>query len=103
MLALVALEEDEYLILKVRGTHRYLQFMDQGGFARRGGDVDGSPNYYRDLARPMPLEDVAVMATLTLNHVHRASHPGELEQDARSTAGMSIRFPHLIIRRRAEA
>ena len=77
-----------------------MQFMDQGGFGMR---VESVSDYYLDLARPMPLEDMAVLATLTLNHVHRASHPGELVYDARSTAGMSIRFPHLIIRRRAEA
>ena len=32
----------------------------------------------------------------------RAGHPGRLEYDARSIEGTSIRFPHLLIRRRAE-
>ena len=140
-MALAALEEDEHLLLQVKGTHRYVQFMDQGGYGMRAETVsdyylpegehlgeadyrylmklgwhaptlvpgtsvegaDGSPNYYLDLARPLPLEDVAVMAVLTLIHVHRASHPGELEYEARSSGGMSIRFPHLIIRRRIPA
>lgn len=138
VMALAALEEDEHLLLQVKGTNRYVQFMDQGGYGMRAETVsdyylpegehlgeadyrylmklgwhaptlvpgtsvegaDGSPNYYLDLARPLPLDDVAVMAVLTLIHVHRASHPGELEYEARSSGGMSIRFPHLIIRRR---
>lgn len=138
--ALAALEEDEYLILKVKGTDRYVQFMDQGGYGMRvesvsdyyldddehlgeddyrflmelgwhaptqvpgtkGDDTDGSPNYYVDLARPLPLDDIAVMAALTLANVHGARHPGELEYDSQSREGMSIRFPHLIIRRPKE-
>ena len=138
--ALVALEEDEFLVIRVKGTSRYLQFMDQGSYGMRveavsdyylpeddhlreedyhylmklgwhaptqvpgtsGEDIDGSPNYYLDLARPLPLQDVAVMAVLTLIHVHRAGHPGRLEYDAWSMEGMSIRIPHLLIRRRAE-
>lgn len=96
-MALAALEEDEHLLLQVKGTNRYVQFMDQGGYGMRAETVS---DYYLDLARPLPLEDVAVMAVLTLIHVHRASHPGELEYEARSSGGMSIRFPHLIIRRR---
>jgi hypothetical protein len=138
--ALVALEEDEFLVIRVKGTNRYLQFMDQGNYGMRVEtvsdyylpeddhlreedylllmklgwhaptqvpgtsveDIDGSPNYHLDLARPLPLQDVAMMAVMTLVHVHRAGHPGRLEYDARSIEGMSIRFPHLLIRRRAE-
>ena len=99
-MALAALEEDEHLLLQVKGTNRYVQFMDQGGYGMRAETVS---DYYLDLARPLPLEDLAVMAVLTLIHVHRASHPGELEYEARSSEGMSIRFPHLIIRRRIPA
>ena len=136
--ALIALEEDEYLILKVKDSNRYVQIMDQGRYGMRmetvsdyylpendhlseadyqyltklgwhaptqvpgttGLDPDGSPNYYLDLAHPLPLPDIAVMAVLTLANVHNAGHPGGLEYDARSTSGMSIRFPHLPIRRR---
>jgi len=136
--ALVSLEEDEFLVLGIKGTSRYVQIMDQGAYGIRmeavsdyylpedqhlseedyaalmklgwraptqlpdaiGGGADGSPNYYLDLARPVPYGDVAVMAALTLDNVHGAAHPGCLEYDARSTRGMSIRFPHLPIRRR---
>lgn len=139
LVALCALEEDEFLVLQVKGTDRYVQFMDQGAFGLRaesvsdfylsdgdhlgeedyralmnlgwhaptrlpeffGHDFDGSSNYYVDLARPVSVEDVAVMAVLTLIHVHRAGHPGRLEYDARSLAGLSIRLPTLGIRRRA--
>jgi len=136
--ALVTLDEDEFLVLRIKGTTRYVQIMDQGAYGIRmeavsdyylpedehlseddytalmklgwcaptrlpdsiGGDADGSPNYYLDLARPVPYGDVAVMAARTLANVHGAAHPGCLEYDARSTGGMSIRFPHLPIRRR---
>jgi hypothetical protein len=136
LVALRALDEDEYLILKVKGTNRFVQFMDQGAFGMRGesvsdyylpdgehldvadyrqllelgwhaptmfpgqatDDADGSPNYHIDLAPPVPLENVAVLAVLTLVRVHRAGHPGRLEYVARSGAGQSIRFPNLGIR-----
>jgi hypothetical protein len=140
--ALVGLEEDEYLVLSLKGTNRYVQFMDQGAYGMRveavsdyylpedehltekdyaalmklgwnaptnlpdqfGHKPDGSPNYFLDLARPVPYPDVAVLAILTLTNVHGATHPGQLEYDAKSTDGASIRFPHLPIRRRpAEA
>jgi hypothetical protein len=138
--ALMALEEDEYLFLEVKGTDRYVQFMDQGGYGMRAESVsdyylddgdhlgeddyrrllrlswhaptqvpgttapdpEGPPNYFVDVARPLPLVDLANLAVFTLMHVHGACHPAELEYDARSTTGMSIRFPHLIIRRRPE-
>lgn len=140
MTALIGLEEDEYLILQVKGSNRYVQFMDQGRYGMRmetvsdyylpeddhlteedyrllmtlgwhaptqvpgtaGHDPDGSPNYYLDLAHPVPIPDMAVMAVMTLANVHGAGHPGGLQYDARSTEGMSIRFPHLPIRRRRE-
>ena len=139
LVSLCALEEDEFLVLQVKGTDRYVQFMDQGAFGLRaesvsdfylsegdhlseedyrillnlgwhaptrlpeifGHDFDGSSNYYLDLARPVSMEDVAVMAVLTFIHVHRAGHPGRLEYDARSLTGQSIRLPTLGIRRRA--
>jgi hypothetical protein len=139
--ALAALEEDEYLLLQVKGTSRYVQLMDQGAFGLRvesvsdyylpegehlgvedlrtllglgwraptqvpgtsREDADGSPNYHIDLARPVPLEEVAAVVVLTLRHVHRAGHPGMLEYEARSTGGVSIRFPQLMVRRRVGA
>ncbi|MGE0356593.1 MAG: hypothetical protein AB7P08_06720 [Burkholderiales bacterium] len=44
-----------------------------------GHDFDSSPNYFLDLAQPVAVEDLAVMAVLTLIHVHAAGHPGRLE------------------------
>jgi hypothetical protein len=35
VVALAALEEDEHLLLQVKGTNRYVQFMDQGGYGTR--------------------------------------------------------------------
>lgn len=140
MAALIGLEEDEYLILNVKGTSRFVQFMDQGQYGMRvesisdyylpeddhlsendyqlltklgwhaptqvpgtsGHDPDGSPNYYLELAHPLPIPDIAVMAVMTVANVHHASHPGELEYDAQSMDGTSIRFPHLSIRRRTK-
>lgn len=137
--ALRALEEDEYLILKVKGTRRFVQFMSQGAFGMRaesvsdfylpeddhlgqedyhqllrlgwhpptqlprefGHDFDGSPNYFLDLAQPAAVEDLAVMAVLTLIHVHTAGHPGHLEYRAQSCDEQSIRLPHLGLRRMA--
>lgn len=137
VLALHDLDEDEFLVLNVKGTARYVQFMAQGTFGMRvesvsdfylpedqhldekdyrrlidlgwhaptklpdqfGHDPDGSPNYFLDLAQPIPLDDVAILGVLTLANVHGASHPGMLEYEARSLAGQSIRFPHLGIRR----
>lgn len=139
--ALVALDEDEFMVLGIKGTSRYVQIMDQGAYGIRmeavsdyylpedehlseedyaalmklgwcaptqlpdavGGGAEGSPNYFLDLARPVPYGEVAVMAARTLANVHGAAHPGCLQYDARSTRGMSIRFPHLPIRRRPSA
>ena len=138
--ALYALEEGEHLVINVKGTGRYVQFMDQGRFGMRvesvsdyylpedehlseqdygllvkfgwlaptrlpdefGRDSDGSPNYFVDLAQPVSLQDVAMLAVLTLINVHAAGHPGNLEYDARTDEGGFIRFPHLRIRRRRE-
>ena len=138
--ALVGLEEDEFLVLTVKGGNRFVQFMDQGGYGLRmeavsdyylpedehlteddyatlrklgwkapttlpdafGHEADGSPNYHLDLARPVPYDDVAILAVMTLANVYGARHPGNLEYDARSVEGASIRFPHLPIRRRVE-
>lgn len=134
--ALRALEEDEYLVLGVKGTGRYVQFMSQGAYGMRAESVsdfhlpedghlseadyhqllrlgwhaptqlpeafghgfDGSANYFLDLAQPVAVEDLAVMAVLTLIHVHAAGHPGRLEYRAQSGEGASIRLPHLGIR-----
>ncbi len=108
--ALQGLEEDEWLVLNVKGTNRYVQFMAQGSYGMRaesvsdfylaedehldeddykaliklgwhaptnlpdqfGYDPDGSPNYFLDLAQPVPLDDVAILGVLTLSNVHGA-------------------------------
>ena len=43
MVVLAALEEDEHLLLQVKGTNRYVQFMDQGGYGMRAETVS---DYY---------------------------------------------------------
>jgi hypothetical protein len=42
-LALDALQEDEYLIISIRGTNRYVQFSAQGPFGMR---AEATSNYY---------------------------------------------------------
>jgi hypothetical protein len=64
-----------------------------------GHSPDGSPNYFLDLANPVPLDEVAVLAVNTLVHVYGAEHPGMLEYSTGSEANVSIRFPDLGIRR----
>lgn len=138
--ALIGLEEDEYLVLSIKNSNRFVQFMDQGRYGVRveavsdyylpdgehlseqdydrlmklgwsaptnlpdqfGHEPDGSPNYYIDLDRPVSYPDIAVLAVLTLANVYGAGHPGQLEYDAHSVDGTSIRFPHLPIRRRPQ-
>src|SRR5215470_559829 len=41
-------------------------------------DPDGSPNYFRDWARPVPFETVAQLAIDTLVDVYGIAHPGWL-------------------------
>lgn len=65
-------------------------------FGRR---PDGSPNYFLDLANPVPLDELALLAVNTLLHVHGADHPNALEYSTGSQDRTSIRFPNLGIRR----
>lgn len=60
---------------------------------------DGSPNYFVDLANPVPLEELAALAVSTLADVHRLQHPNALEYSAEGGTNRSIRFPNLGIRR----
>lgn len=60
---------------------------------------DGSPNYFLDLANPVPLDELALLAVNTLLHVHGAEHPNALEYSTGSQDRTSIRFPNLGIRR----
>jgi hypothetical protein len=68
-----------------------------------GHKPDGSPNYFLDLANPVPLYDLTALAVNTLNDVHGATHPNSLEYSTGSGANTSIRFPNLGIRRVADA
>jgi len=130
-----ALEEDEWIVLGVKGRHRFVQVMDQGAAGIRvetvsdfylgdgerlsdadaarllamgwhaptrlpdafGHDPDGSPNYFLDLAHPVPMWDLMALLINTLVDVHGAQHPNALEY----TTGPSdaLRFPNLGIRK----
>jgi hypothetical protein len=61
---------------------------------------DGSPNYYLDVASPVPHDILAALAAATLVSVFGVGHPGELEYTAVSRDGGSVRFPNLGLRRR---
>jgi hypothetical protein len=67
-----------------------------------GHAPDGSPNYFLDLAPPIPLLELAALAVTTLIRVHGAWHPNELEYSTGSRDRRSIRFPGLRIRRARE-
>jgi len=138
--ALPGLEEDEYLIVQVKYTNRFVQFAAQGAVGMRaestsdfylpreqqlsedqyallldlgwnaptnlpdqleagGLKPDGSPNYFLDLAQPVPYDVLAQLASATLEQVHGARHPGRLEYVAAGTGKVSFRFPNLGIRR----
>jgi hypothetical protein len=137
--AIGALEEDEFLIVSIKRSNRFVQFAGQGRFGMRAeatsnfylpereslGDAqhasllglgwcaptnlpdeiepgphrpDGSPNYFLDVAAPVPFDMLAIIAVETLTGVYGALHPLELEYTAFSEGGTSIRFPALGIR-----
>ena len=91
------LDEDDYRRLLELGWHAPTNLPDEFGHK-----ADGSPNYFLDLAKPVPLDDVAITAVNTLIGVFGAEHPGDLEYTAFSKSGQSIRFPNLGIRRGAK-
>jgi hypothetical protein len=88
------LSEEEYQSLMELGWNAPTGLPDEFGHK-----VNGSPNYFLDLARPVPYPGVALLGILTMIQVHGALHPGQLEYRAASIEGTSIRFPHLPIRR----
>jgi hypothetical protein len=140
-LAIGALEEDEYLIVSIKRSNRFVQFAGQGSFGMRVEATssfylpqeqtleeaqharllgmgwcaptnlpdqfepagqhppDGSPNYFLDVAAPVPHDALAMLAVDTFTGVFGASHPLDLEYTAFSESGTSIRFPTLGIRR----
>jgi hypothetical protein len=67
-----------------------------------GMKADGSPNYFLDVARPVPYDVLAQLATATLRDVFGAPHPGGLEYQGLGTGNLSIRFPNLGIRRQTK-
>jgi hypothetical protein len=67
-----------------------------------GMKADGSPNYFLDVARPVPYDVIAQLGTATLRDVFGAPHRGALEYQALGTGNLSIRFPNLGIRRQAK-
>ncbi|MDT3679251.1 MAG: hypothetical protein ROZ64_10510 [Burkholderiaceae bacterium] len=62
---------------------------------------DGSPNYFLDVAAPVPFEALTLLAVNTLISIYGASHPLQLEYTAFGEGETSIRFPTLGIRQRA--
>ena len=64
-----------------------------------GHRPDGSPNYFLDLANPVPFAELALLAVNTLVHVYGAEHPNALEYSTGSEGNASIRLPNLGIRR----
>lgn len=86
-------ESDGALLLDL-GWHAPTNLPDELGF-----DPDGSPNYFLDLAHPVPLYELAALAISTLANVHGAPHPNTLEYSTGGGNNGTIRFPNLGIRR----
>ncbi len=64
-----------------------------------GRTLDGSPNFFIDVASPVPYEAIASLAVATLRFVFRVGHPGELTYHSFGNQADSIRFPTLRIAR----
>jgi hypothetical protein len=62
-------------------------------------DPDGSPNYHRDWARPVPFDTVAQVAVDTLADVYAIGHPGWMHYKAFARNGTQILLPTLGISR----
>jgi len=56
--ALIGLEEDEYLVLSIKGTNHYVQFMDQGAYGMR---VETVSDYYLPEDEHLTEEDYAAL------------------------------------------
>jgi len=63
-----------------------------------GHSPDGSPNYFLDLAPPVPYDALAKLSVQTLM-ILGAEHPGDLQYKAFNEAREGIRFPNLHIMR----
>lgn len=64
-----------------------------------GFTPDGSPNFFVDVATPVPYDAIALLAIATLRFVFHIGHPGELEYRSFGARIDSIRFPTLRIAR----
>ena len=62
--------------------------------------IDGSPNFYLDVAMPVPYGEISALAVETLRGPFAVRHPGELQYEGYSDRATSIRFPQLGIKRR---
>ncbi len=62
--------------------------------------VDGSPNFYLDVAAGFSFQDISALAVETLRGPLGARHPAELQYEGYSEQLTSIRFPQLGIKRR---
>ena len=56
---------------------------------------DGSPNFFRQFEQPVPFEDVASMARLTLNRGFGVFAPDQLEYYSSDADGQQILLPTL--------
>ena len=74
-----------YAMLLTFGWRAPTNLPDEFGF-----DPDGSPNYFLDLANPVPLHELAALAVSTLANVHGARHPSDLEYSTGSVDNRSI-------------
>ena len=92
-----ALEEQDHALVLKLGWGAPTNLPDEFGHR-----PDGSPNYFLDLAQPVPLAVVAMLAVNTLRSVFKAEHPGLLEYTTGSETNQSIRFPNLGIRRQRD-
>jgi hypothetical protein len=63
-----------------------------------GHSPDGSPNYFLDIAPPVPYDALAKLSVQTLM-ILGAKHPGALQYKAFNEAKENIRFPNLRIMR----
>src|SRR5204862_3677238 len=92
------LSRKQYEILLGVGLHAPTNLPDE--LEAGGRRSDGSPNYFLDLAQPVPFGIVADIGVKTPRDVYKAGHPGYLQYSAFHRDGDSIRLPNLGIRRR---
>jgi len=88
------LSEDDHAALLALGWSAPTRLPDEFGH-----HPDGSPNYFVDLANPVPLEELAALAVSTLAGAHRVGHPNDLEYATGGRGNVAIRLPNLGIRR----